>query len=178
MACSSLCCLGRARVNTHVFAARCTLLDCFGTYCPAASGVWGRRDVLVHGVPPFEIYREKITPKMLLPFMTVLPQPLPGTMTACQGRLDKRGFSSWRRRALEAHSFLEKAGPGHAGHRQPRWPRAPNTQIQTLESVLSLGPGPALSRVTDQGLAAALSLGFPSALPPDVKEKRRKPQKN
>lgn len=73
MACSSLCCLGRARVNTHVFAARCILLDCFGTYSPAASGVWGRRGVVAHGVPPFGIYRQKITPKKLLAHVATPP---------------------------------------------------------------------------------------------------------
>lgn len=162
------------------------LVECFGTYCPAESGVWGGRDVVVHAVPPFGTYRQKITPKMPLSFMTVLPQPLPGAMTACQGRLDKCGVSSWGRRVLEAHSFLEKAGRGHAGHQQPCWPRGPPPQIWTLGSVVSLGLGPALSQprgdpeasTLNQGLAAALSLGFPSTLPSDMKENRRKSQKN
>jgi len=70
--------------------------------------VWGRRDVEAHVVPLFGIYRQNITPKMFLPFMIVLPQPLPDTMTAHQGKLDKCDFFSRGRGELEVHSFLEK----------------------------------------------------------------------
>lgn len=59
---------GKSQSEDPMFAAGLPWLQCLGIYSPAASGVWGRRDFVAHGMLQFGIYRPKMTPKKLLSF--------------------------------------------------------------------------------------------------------------